>query len=191
LTLPPGLAGEARERLLEVFAKIAAFAGRVEAACGDELACGPGCSGCCRGGLSLRAVEAAFLLEGARALASGDAATLRSCVGRGGQGGEGDACPLLHAGRCLAYEHRPAVCRTHGLPMLRPLSGPGEEAPLVHHCLRNFPGVDARSLPPSLLLDETRLSLLLDAVDALYGRESGWPGGRVPMDELLRAGLES
>lgn len=184
MTLLPGLEGQARERLAEAFAKIAAFALRVEAACGGELACGPGCAGCCQAGLALRAVEAAFLLEGVRALAPAAAALASASVG---EEGEGDTCPLLHAGRCLAYEHRPALCRTHGLPMLRSEEGTG----LVHHCPRNFVGVDARTLPTTLLLDETRLSLLLDAVDALYARESGWAGGRVAMAELLRAGLES
>lgn len=181
MTPPPRLAPEARTRLEEVFGKIAEFEARVSRACPGGITCGPGCDRCCQGGLALRAVEAAYLLEGVRALSPRD----RTAVSGALADPSGGRCPLLEAGRCLAYRHRPALCRTHGLPMLRA----EEDTVLVHHCPRNLRGVDARVLPPSLLLDEARLSLLLDAVEALYARESGWPGGRVPISELLRAGL--
>ncbi|MBI5014228.1 MAG: YkgJ family cysteine cluster protein [Deltaproteobacteria bacterium] len=183
MTLPPGPTGEALARLREAFAKIDAFSERVSQAHPEDVACGPGCHDCCRGGLSLRAVEAAFLAEAVRALPPEAAAA----VGRGLTEGEDGACSLLLSGRCAAYERRPAVCRSHGLPMLRAEGG----GVSVHHCPRNFRGVESRTLPASLLLDEAHLAVLMDAVDALYSRQSGWGGGRIPLADLVRAGLQN
>lgn len=169
------LAGEARARLLEALDKVDAFAARVARTCGADLACGAGCTDCCVEGLRLRPVEAAYLAEGVAAGA------------RPRQPGPATSCPLLLDGRCLAYAHRPALCRTHGLPILR---REGREA-IVHHCPHNFVAREARLLPPELLLDEERLAMLLDAVDALYCRETGWTGGRVEVTAIARAGLQA
>lgn len=180
MSLPPPVRGEVRERLLEAFARIDGFVDRLVREHGDQLHCRTGCDDCCRQVLAPRGVEAAFLLEGARR-AGPDAVSLvwkgltspRAC------------CPLLHGGVCLAYDHRPAVCRSHGLPLLRREAG----ETMLHHCPRNFPDLEAADLSPALILDEERLSLLMDAVDALYCRQTGWEGGRVDLEVLLRGGL--
>lgn len=178
--LPPPLDDGARARLVQAFERIEAFARRVARECGDQLSCGEGCDDCCHQVLRLRGAEAALVLEGARAL-DGEAASRIWQVLEASENG----CPLLHGGLCLVYEHRPAVCRTHGLPLLRREEG----GAVLHHCPRNFRGSDPRSLPPSVLLDEERLALLMDAVDAVYCRQTGWGGERVDLRELLRAGL--
>ena len=180
MSLPPPLTEEARGRLLQAYGRIAEFTARVVREQGHELSCGEGCDGCCRGVLSLRPVEAAYLLEGARALPPEAVSLVWQALSSGAPG-----CPVLQGGLCLAYEHRPALCRTHGLPMIRTEAG----ETLLHHCPRNFRETDVSELPPSLVLDEGRLSLLLDTVDALYRRGAGWDGERVAVDELLRAGL--
>jgi hypothetical protein len=66
-----------------------------------------------------------------------------------------------------------------------------EEGAVLHCCPESFVQVDLAKLSPSLLLDEGRLSLLMDAVDALYAREMGWDGERIAVDEVLRAGLQN
>ncbi|MBE0617698.1 MAG: YkgJ family cysteine cluster protein [Proteobacteria bacterium] len=180
MTLPPPLAGEARERLLQAWDRIASFAQRVESRLGDQISCGQGCHDCCHQVLRLRGVEASLLLEGARSL-SGEAMSL---VWQALEDAL-EICPLLHGGLCLVYGQRPAVCRTHGLPLLRQEEG----TTLLHHCPRSFPDSDPRDLSPSLILDEERLALLMDAVDAVYCRQTGWGGERVDLVNLLRAGL--
>jgi len=178
--LPPPLAGEARERLFQALERIESFAQRVGSRLGDELSCGQGCHDCCHQVLRLRGVEASLLLEGARFLSDEAMSLVWQALEAAGE-----TCPLLHGGLCLAYGQRPAVCRTHGLPLLRQEDGTA----LLHHCPRNFPDSDPRRLPPSLFLDEERLTLLMDAVDAVYCRQTGWDGARVDLMTLLRAGL--
>ena len=180
MSLPPPLTEEARGRLLQAYGRIAEFRERVLREHGDQLSCAEGCDACCGQVLSLRPVEAAYLLEGGRALSPEAVSRIWHALSSGSPG-----CPLLHGGLCLVYEHRPALCRTHGLPMIR--SEAGET--ILHHCPRNFREVDVSELPGALVLDEARLALLLDTVDALYRRGTGWDGGRVAVDELLRAGL--
>ena len=78
--------------------------------------------------------------------------------------------------------------------LIRPPSEPPNECRegkgvVLHHCPMNFRDGDATELGPELLLDEERLTLLLDAVAVLFEQQCGWTGGRVAVDELLRAGL--
>lgn len=180
--IPPPLEDDTRDRLIQAYGRIALFAQRVLREHGDEITCRQGCDACCRQVLHLRGVEAAYLLEGARALAPPAISLIWEGLAPADPQGP---CPLLHGGTCLAYEHRPAVCRTHGLPMLR---REGDQA-LVHHCSENFRGTDPSRLDPSLLLDEERLAILMDAVDACFCREAGWNGDRISLIELLRSGL--
>lgn len=147
MMLPPPLAGEARDRLFQALERVESFARRVAEECGDQLSCGEGCNDCCHQVLGLRGSEAALVLEGARSLSAGAASLIWQAL----EASSG-TCPLLHAGLCLTYAHRPAVCRTHGLPLLRRERG----GVTLHHCPRNFPDADPRALAPSLLLDEER-----------------------------------
>ncbi len=181
MNAPPPLGPESRRRLLQVHDRIREFWERVRAHLESHMACGPGCDGCCRQVLRLRGVEAAYVLEGVQGLG----APALSVVWRAVEAGGDDACPLLHGGECLVHAHRPAICRTHGLLLVRRQGG----GAVLHHCPRNFAGLDPVDLPPALFLDEGRLAMLLDLVDALYARETGWPGHRVRLDEVLKAGL--
>lgn len=73
---------------------------------GPRLRCARGCYGCCSDDLTVTALEAAYLLAQHPALfAEGEPAA---------HGG----CALLDgAGLCRAYDARPYVCRTQGLPL--------------------------------------------------------------------------
>ncbi len=180
MNVPPPLPEGVRGRLLQALSRVDAFAQRLEQAHADQLVCGSGCDDCCRQVLHLRGVEAAYLLEGSRGL-SREAVSLIW----GSLEALDEICPLLHGGVCLAYESRPTICRTHGLPLLRCEVG---EA-IVHHCPRNFHDLDPRTISRSLILDEERVVLLMDAVDGLYCRETGWAGERIDVRALLRIGL--
>jgi Fe-S-cluster containining protein len=169
-----------RGSLLQALARVDAFTGRLEREHGDQLMCGSGCDDCCRQTLELRGVEAAYLLEGTRELSQEAVSLIWHSLEDAA-----DRCPLLHGGLCLSYDHRPAICRTHGLALLRREAG---EA-VLHHCPKNFGDLDPRALPRSLILDEERVVLLMDAVDALYCRQAGWPGVRIDVRALLRSGL--
>ncbi|NOY43970.1 MAG: YkgJ family cysteine cluster protein [Deltaproteobacteria bacterium] len=180
MSLPPKPSGEARRALLSLHARIETFWDRVVRVLGDAVGCRPGCDACCGQVLSLRPVEAAYLWEGARELPRAAREVVRRNLGTGTSG-----CPLLHAGICLSYGHRPVVCRTHGLLLLRREGGRA----VLHHCPENFQGLAGVDVPGTLVLEEERLGLLADAVDGLYRRETGWPEGRIPLDRMLRQGL--
>ncbi len=180
MIVPPPLEGEARRRLLQVHQHIGRFWERARPVLAEHMLCTSGCDRCCRPAPRLRGVEAALLLEGARGLGSRALDLVWAALE-----GPAGACPLLHGGTCLAYDHRPAACRTRGLLLLRSAAG----RVVLHHCPRNFADVDPAELPASVYLDEERLRLLLDLVDALYGRQTGWAGGRIGVADLLRSGL--
>lgn len=120
------------------------FAGCLAAAPPGRIACGPGCSACCRGLFDITLLDAYLLqqafahLPGSRqAPALAAARTRRTELQQQWPGfaapyllnGLPDAewtempeddqnpCPLLGAdGRCLVYDSRPMTCRLHGLP---------------------------------------------------------------------------
>lgn len=77
------------------------------------FACGPGCSACCRVDLTVFPVEAERVrtaLQGLSAEARQAAADRVRASG---------FCALLdEAGRCIAYDARPSICRSHGLAIL-------------------------------------------------------------------------
>ena len=75
----------------------------------EHLRCGPGCSSCC----TLSAVlplEAAAL----RLAIAGVDGKVKKLI-RAPRPGE--FCPLLVDCRCVIYQSRPLICRTHGLPI--------------------------------------------------------------------------
>lgn len=86
-------------------AEVDARAARVAARHEGQLACRPGCSGCCQDGLTVFPVEAQRIRDEYPEV-------LESSPGpRGG-------CAFLDASfRCRVYSARPYVCRTQGLPL--------------------------------------------------------------------------
>jgi uncharacterized protein len=69
----------------------------------DRLHCRPGCTVCCIA-FRILPLEAALLR---RAMSVLEVLPVIN----------DDRCRLLHEERCLAYEHRPIICRTQGLPI--------------------------------------------------------------------------
>ena len=134
--------------------KVDAHAAAVAVACGDQIACRPGCDSCCRH-LSVATVEALALAAAVQALPAAQAEDLR----RVGSAATDAACPLLAGGMCRLYAARPLICRTHGLPLLV------EDAAgrRVDFCPQNFTGAD--SLPGSVVLELDRLNALLSLLN--------------------------
>lgn len=154
-------------RLGELTAKIDGFFARVEGRHGEDMQCQTGCSDCCHVRLSITGVEA----DAIRAHVAGLPAEVRA---RFGQGPE-DRCAALDArGRCLIYEARPVICRSHGAP-IRMRRG---SLPVIESCHRNFTHTEPAA---DCVLDQTTLSALTLAVD----RDAGHDGSRADLAELL------
>lgn len=129
---------------------------------GDALTCHAGCSSCCCA-ISVFPVEAAALLEAASQLAPDQLQQLKEQLNTPHND---DRCPLLLDNRCLLYQARPIICRTHGLPILFD----DESGRRVDVCPLNCQGMTR--LPGDTLINLEQLNELLVSINALYLRES-------------------
>ena len=75
----------------------------------SHVACGKGCSDCCRMNVQISNVEATRIERGT----GHRARFLASTVTHDNAKFAGVPCPFLHEGVCSIYEHRPYVCRNH------------------------------------------------------------------------------
>jgi len=151
------------ENLLENYYQMLA---RVDALCrgirdvlAGRITCSEGCSSCCTA-ITLFPAEAAALNAALEALPYARQAAIRRHVA-GHAGGE--RCPLLEDHRCLLYDARPIICRTHGFPIIYT---EGSERK-VDCCPLNL-GEGEQPLSGSAIIDLDRLNTLLVAVNALF-----------------------
>ncbi len=75
----------------------------------SHVACGKGCSDCCRMNIQISNVEAARIERGTGFRAR----SLTHSVEHDNAKFVGAACPFLHEEVCTIYEYRPYVCRNH------------------------------------------------------------------------------
>ncbi len=142
---------------------------------GDALTCHAGCSSCCIG-ISVFPVEAAAMIEAAGILPPKQYQLLKQ---RLSSPEPGDRCPLLIDDRCLLYQARPIICRTHGLPILIT----DESGRRMDVCPLNCKGMER--IPGEALIDLERLNSLLVSVNVLYLREFGIKlPDRIPLTSL-------
>jgi hypothetical protein len=140
----------------------------------QAVRCASGCHACCRPGLSVFAVEAAPIREALRALAESDPAArarVRAAAASFGR----DRCVLLLDERCVVYEQRPIMCRTHGLPLRARIGG----EVVVDHCQLNYQGV---SPPAASIVDLERVDAPLAVLATMEGADL-----RITLDALAAA----
>lgn len=152
-----------------------------------HLACGPGCSGCCRHHLSVFRVEADAVREAYLALDPALRDRIRARAERVVAGDESAACPMLIDDRCAIYEARPLICRTQGLPLLIEADDGGLE---VDFCPLNFTqsgAVDELDEDHLVPLDaiNTRLALVNIEYCAGLGVEAQDSGRRIGLSEII------
>ncbi len=188
VSLRPGPSA-AVARLAELRAKVDAFCARVADRYPGALACGPGCSDCCRRELTVTAVEGVGIAE----VVAAAPPAVRAELARRAR--EGAPCVALDPdGRCSVYEERPIVCRSHGVPIrfTSHAEGGKRALPVIDACPKNFTGMELASLDPGVLLDQETLSVILGSIDALFAGETGAPRGvrRSLRDVVLAAASE-
>ena len=158
-------------RLGELTAKVDAFFARVESRHADDIQCNTGCSDCCHVRLTVTSVEASAIRTAVAAWPADRRAQLTANVAAA----PADRCTALDpAGRCLIYDARPVVCRSHGAP-IRMRQG---SLPVIQSCHRNFKSVTPDA---DCVLDQETLSALTLAVD----RAAGGDGSRIDLARVL------
>ena len=171
-------------RYHELAAKVDGFFARVTDRHGGDMQCGSGCSDCCQVRLTVTAVEAQALRDEVATWAPARRAALAANVARS----RGHCAALDPTGRCLVYEARPIVCRSHGAPVrmtkhsLPVIASPGEPGRVgsvaessIESCFRNFVTVTP---DPDCIIAQTTLSALVLAVN-------GGDDTRIDLAELL------
>jgi hypothetical protein len=164
----------------DLVTKVDELCRRIAEKFGPQLACSPGCSGCCRH-ITLSWVEGFALAKALQELPAAAADEIRS---RARSASASSPCPLLADDLCLLYTARPIICRTHGLPLL---TSDGAGTRRVDFCPENFRGV--ATLPGSAVIDLDRLNTALTAINALFVAErfrgTAPATERIPLAEAL------
>ena len=158
----------------DVANKVDGFFHRVNDRHPRDMKCDSGCSDCCAVRLTVTAPEGNAI----RDLVAGWSSEKRVTLAANARSAAPDRCAALDpAGRCLIYEARPIVCRSHGVPIRMTTAS----LPVVQACFRNFTERGPAAADPDCILDQTTLSALVLAVD----RESGGDGTRHDLAALL------
>ena len=165
-SLPPEI--DLLVNLKALHAKVDTHAKKTVETSPDRFACRAGCDGCCQTERHVMDVEfdllkTHFEMRGTRPEPSSP---------------EGP-CALLVDGRCAAYDARPLICSSHGLPLI--MEGLRDVCPL------NFVGVDLGSLPDEAVFSVDTATAILVVVNALYCQLTGGdPDRRRPVSDLLQ-----
>lgn len=138
---------------------------RVDALCSDiagnlaeHITCSAGCSSCCTS-ITVFPVEAAAMCEKLQSLPEQEAREILQHVL---EHADGERCPLLLNQRCLLYEARPIICRTHGLPIIYTSNNERNS----DCCPLNL--TEAESISGSNIVDLDKLNTLLVAINSTY-----------------------
>lgn len=135
-----------------------------------KLVCRAGCDSCCRQDLSVFGVEAAVIEAHLPTLPVETQNRVRLRALRG------ESCAFLLDGMCAIYEVRPAICRTHGLPVW--IEG------RVDCCPMNFADGSLEQVARVDLLDVEKLNTVLAAVEMADVRATNRHSGRVLLSQL-------
>jgi hypothetical protein len=152
--------------------RIDRFIESVRARYSEQIACGPRCTECCQAGLTLVMIEAVFL--GAALGISEERVHLQA--GQPPIFVEGQCALLVKDNLCTAYNARPLICLSHGLP----LRYPDQDA--ITFCEKNFISETPHN---SAVLDMKNVETALFAINLDYCRQAGLnPLARVAIDRL-------
>ena len=146
------------ENYKQLTARIDSLCNDIAAALGEQITCTAGCSSCCTS-ITVFPVEAAAMRETLANLPEQQAEEIRRHVS---EHADEERCPLLLHHRCLLYDARPIICRTHGLPIVYTV----DDQRKSDCCPLNL--TEAESIPGSSVVDLDKLNTLLVAVNSIY-----------------------
>ena len=134
------------------------------------IKCRPGCHTCCT-------LSSVLPLEGEmiRKAIAGLNARLQAII-REQAAGSSPFCPILFEGLCLIYEHRPLICRSHGVPVA--YIDYQRQTIEVSACPTNF--------PPDHVMDEAHLLFMDTLNQELHQLNDGLAPRRKDVRESIR-----
>lgn len=161
----------------QLTARVDALCSTITEALGTQITCSAGCSSCCTA-ITIFPVEAAAMQESLNNLPDHQAEAIRRHVQ---EHAEHERCPLLLHHRCLLYDARPIICRTHGLPIVYD----AEDQRKSDCCPLNLS--DSASLSGTNVVDLDKLNTLLVAVNSIYlsQTDTANPDVRVTIAEAI------
>ncbi|NTW99744.1 MAG: YkgJ family cysteine cluster protein [Geobacteraceae bacterium] len=142
----------------QLTARVDALCNAIAAALGKQITCSAGCSSCCTS-ITVFPVEASAMRVALKSLPDREAEEIIRHVS---EHAAGERCPLLHHHRCLLYEARPIICRTHGLPIIYTTDGQHSSDCCPHNL------TEVESISGSSVVDIDKLNTLLVAVNSIY-----------------------
>jgi Fe-S-cluster containining protein len=178
----------------ELIRRVDALTGEIAARRAGDLACGKGCSACCRVQLELSPVETERVRSALRGLSSETRERIRArarALAAAEPPRDADCVMLENDGGCAIYASRPMVCRTQGHALRYPAgslppeaiyaTGAGGE---ITWCPLNYTAELPRSED---VLEGERIDELLAGINLLAADDPQDTLVRTPMVEL---GLE-
>lgn len=165
------------ENYKQLTTRVDALCNAIAAPLGDQITCSAGCSSCCTS-ITIFPVEAAAMREALKNLPEQQAEEIQHHIS---EHADNERCPLLHHHRCLLYDARPIICRTHGLPIVYNIDGQRSS----DCCPLNL--TETESVSGSSVVDLDKLNTLLVAVNSIYlsQSESAETEIRVTIDSAL------
>jgi Fe-S-cluster containining protein len=146
------------ENYAQLIVRVDALCNGIAAALGEQITCSAGCSSCCTA-ITIFPVEAAAIRNALENLPHQQAEEIRRHVLKHA---DDERCPLLLHHRCMLYEARPIICRTHGLPIVYTT----DDQRSSDCCPLNL--TEAESVSGSCVVDLDKLNTLLVAVNSIY-----------------------
>jgi len=156
---------QALDNYRQLLTRIDALCKGITDALDEQITCSEGCSSCCTA-ITLFPVEAAALCAALEALTDDEREAILQHVA---EHVDGERCPLLSHHRCLLYDARPIICRTHGLPILYS----EDDQRRLDCCPLNV--IEGETLAGSAIIDLDKLNTLLVAVNSLYLSQTDTP----------------
>ena len=165
------------ENYKQLTTRVDALSNAIAAALGERITCSEGCSSCCTS-ITVFPVEAAAMREALENLPDQQAEEIRRHIA---EHADDERCPLLLHHRCMLYESRPIICRTHGLPIIYTTDGRLSS----DCCPLNL--TETESVSGSSVVDLDKLNTLLVAVNYIFmsQTESSETEVRVTIAEAL------
>jgi len=147
---------------------------------GDHINCKKGCSECCVH-ISIFPVEAAAMAISLKDKVEDDILLILDKL----EVKNTDNCPLLHENKCILYEARPIICRTHGFPVYFFENSDYH----VHVCHHNFG--NGINLPQHAVFDLNHLNKTLFAINQMFINKSSdcFKSERMSIADMIKTHL--